>query len=624
MSLTQALATAVSGLRANQAGLSIVAANVANAETPGYARKTPRQITTAAGDLGVGVRVAAINRELDQYVQRQLRVEISGAAYASQRAGFYQRLQAIHGEPGSGNALETLYNHFTASLQALATSPDAASARLAVLGTAGVLTQQLNSMTADIQGLRGDAELGLADSIARANEALQRIAEINQQLGASSARGDSTTALLLDQRDLYIDQLTELMDVRLIPTDHGQINVFTNSGVQLVGTQAAKLEFDAVGTMTPAATWSDDPALRTVGTIKLKSINGGDVDLIAGHAIRSGKIASYLEMRDDILVEAQRQLDEIAAVMASALSDRTVAGSAATSGAQEGFDIDIGNLLPGNRISLTYTDLTTNTQRRLTFVRVDDPSLLPLADGATAEAGDKVIGINFSGGMASVLSQLNAALGASGVQFSNPSGSVLRVLDDGASNRADIDALSTTFTVTTLTDGGSELPFFLDAGVPYTGAFTGLGRQSLGLAGRIVVNEALIGDPSRLVVYSLSPPTAAGDAQRPTFMFDRLVNAIRTFSPETGIGTAAGPFSGSLPAFLRQVLSDQGQAADSAQSLKAGQDVVLNSLQKRFSETSGVNIDEEMANLLMLQNAYAANARVLSTVKEMIDMLMKL
>ena len=70
MSLTQALATAVSGLRATQVGLAIVAANVSNAETPGYVRKTPAQITAAAGELGVSVRVAAINRELDQYVQR--------------------------------------------------------------------------------------------------------------------------------------------------------------------------------------------------------------------------------------------------------------------------------------------------------------------------------------------------------------------------------------------------------------------------------------------------------------------------------------------------------------------------------------------------------------------------
>src|SRR5262245_61522440 len=138
MSLSQALATAVSGLHVSQAGLSIVAANVANAETPGYVRKTPAQITTAAGDLGVGVRVAAINRELDQYIQRQLRVESSGASYADLRASFYDRLQMIYGVPGSDGTLETLFNGFTTAVQALSTSPESAAARSAVLNAAQV------------------------------------------------------------------------------------------------------------------------------------------------------------------------------------------------------------------------------------------------------------------------------------------------------------------------------------------------------------------------------------------------------------------------------------------------------------------------------------------------------
>ena len=97
MSLTQALATAVTGLRATQTGLSIVAGNVANAETPGYVRKTPGQVSTATGAIGAGVHVAAINRQVDQYIQRQMRVESSGAPYAGLRAEFFDRLQSIYG-----------------------------------------------------------------------------------------------------------------------------------------------------------------------------------------------------------------------------------------------------------------------------------------------------------------------------------------------------------------------------------------------------------------------------------------------------------------------------------------------------------------------------------------------
>ena len=102
------------------------------------------------------------------------------------------------------------------------------------------------------------------------------------------------------------------------------------------------------------------------------------------------------------------------------------------------------------------------------------------------------------------------------------------------------------------------------------------------------------------------------------------MDSARLFSPDTGIGTASAPFSGTLTTYLRQVISQQGEAAAAAANLKQGQDVVLNSLQQRFNDSSSVNVDQEMANLLTLQNSYAANARVLSTVKDMFDILLRM
>src|SRR5262249_24236072 len=289
MSLSQALATAVAGLRVSQAGLSLVAANVANAETPGYVRKTAAQVETAAGDLGISVRIDSVNRVLDQYVQRQLRVETSGASYADLRAQFYDQLQTVYGTPGSASSLESVFNNFSTALQALQTSPDDTSARSTVLSAAQVLAQQLNGMTSDVQGLRSNAELGLADSVAKANDAMQRIADINRQLGTANAN-DATTANLLDQRDQYVDQLAQLMDIKVVDNDHNQVTIFTGSGIQLVGVQASHLNFDAQGSMTATATWDADPAKRNVGTITLTGTTGGTFDLIANNSIRSGQI----------------------------------------------------------------------------------------------------------------------------------------------------------------------------------------------------------------------------------------------------------------------------------------------------------------------------------------------
>ena len=133
MGLTQALATALSGLHATQTGLSIVAGNVANAETPGYVRKTARPgRDSPAATPASACASARSSAQLDQYVQHQLRVENSGGAYADLRAQFYSRLQTSTAQPGSDSALETVYNNFTDALQALSTSPDDTAARSAV------------------------------------------------------------------------------------------------------------------------------------------------------------------------------------------------------------------------------------------------------------------------------------------------------------------------------------------------------------------------------------------------------------------------------------------------------------------------------------------------------------
>ena len=620
MSLTQALTSALSGLQVNQASISMVAANVANADTPGYTRKVVNQVPTG-GSSSIGVRVSDIQRQIDLYIQRQLRVENAGASYADTRARMYSQLQEIYGQPGSDTALESVYNSFTSALQVLSTSPDDPGARTAVVNSAQLLTQQLNQLSASIQGQRANAELAISDAVNSANEAMTQIASLNQQI-AGSTPGDSATAALQDQRDSYIDQLSQLMDINVMAGDRGQVSIFTSSGTQLVGAQAAQLRFDAVGTMTPASQWSADPSQRGVGTIMLIPPSGAPVDLIQNRSIRSGTIAAYLQMRDQDLVQAQNQLDALAAGMAQALSDKTTAGTAVSPLPQNGFDIDVGGLSQGNSVTINYTDTTTNTPHTITLVRVDDPAALPLSNTATATANDTVFGINFSGGMASVITQINAALTGTGMVASNPSGTTLEILDDGAANTVDVNSVSAAKTMTGLMGGSAELPLFTDGSNPYTGAITSRGSQVTGLAARLTVNPSVVADPSSLVVYQAGTP--AGDSTRPDFILQQLTGASLTFSPNTGIGTTSAPFIGSLTTYLRQVVSQQGEAASSADNLKQGQDVVLNALQQRFNDASGVNVDQEMANLLTLQNSYAANARVMSAVKEMLDALINM
>ena len=103
-----------------------------------------------------------------------------------------------------------------------------------------------------------------------------------------------------------------------------------------------------------------------------------------------------------------------------------------------------------------------------------------------------------------------------------------------------------------------------------------------------------------------------------------MTQASLTFPPTTGLGSAGSPYSGTLTQYMSQVVTQQSQAATAATNLQQGQDTVVSALQQRFNDQSGVNIDTEMSNLIALQNAYGANARVMSTIEQMMQTLLQI
>jgi flagellar hook-associated protein 1 FlgK len=622
MSLSSALATAIAGLHTNQAALSIVSSNIANAQTPGYVSRTLNQIEVAgsSADAGASVRTMGVNRQLDLYLQTQLRTETSAGAYADQMSNVLAQLQSVYGNPGGAGTLETAFSNFTSALQALSANSGAQSARSLALSTAQSLALQLNTATQGVQALRSNAEQDIAVSVARANNAMTQIAKLNSQL-QSLQPGDNTGATLEDQRDSAIKDLSELIDIRVVKDNANVATIYTTSGLQLVGIQASQMSFNSQGTLNASSLWNSNPALSTAGSLSLTLGNGSSVDLIATNSVGSGRLGADPKLRDNVLVQAQTQLDQLAATLASSLSDQTTSGTAVTSGSQAGFDLDLSNVLPGNTINLTYTDTATNTPHQITIVRVDDPTALPLPNTA-ASANDKVIGVNFTGGMASIVAQITAAVGNTNLQFSNPAGTTLRVLDNGSA-AVSVNAASTTTTVSGLTSGNPQLPVFTDGSTLYTGVITGRGTQLTGFAGRISVNSALASDPSRFVIYNTSPLTTAGDTTRSDYLYTQLTAGMFTYSPQTGLGSRTSPLKGTLPNYLQQFLNLQANAADSAQQVAQGQDVVVNTLQQKFNATSGVNIDAEMANLIALQNIYGANAHVMAVAQTMMETLMQ-
>lgn len=614
MGVGAVLNTAVSGLRITQASIEVVSQNIANADTIGYTRRQLVQSEQNLGDRAGGVISTGVQRLLDVLAQRQLRTEASGAGYTGVAGSYQTALDQLYGSPGGATALDTLFNKFTQSLQTLAGDPSSYTARTQTLDAASTLASTMNDLSGQVQNLRARAEQAIGTAVKRANALLGRIGELNTRIVSS---GDAAAPALLDERDKAIDELSTYLDLRVSESATRGVVIATTGGMTLLdGSRPRLLSFDERGSIGANALYSTDPAARGVGAISLQDGSAVAIDLIANGAIRSGQLAGLVEMRDKVLVEAQDQLDALAAQMSRALSDRALPASAVTAGASSGFDLDLSTLpASGDALSFAYKDASGLT-RTAKIIRVEDASQLPLPNDGSA---DRIIGLSFAGAPASLVAPLNAALGPA-LSFSS-SGSTLRVLDDGATTKMlTAEARATNMA---LTGSGVELPLFYDKArnAVFTGSFDG-GSSTRGFAQRIAVNPAVLADRSKLVVYDASTPQ--GDATRPQFMLDALTVATQTFATTTGLGGRGAPFTGSLADFTQRLIERRGAAAEQAKQLDAGQNVALSAAQSRFEADAKVNIDSEMAQLTQLQNAYAANARVFTAAKEMLDMLFRI
>ncbi len=127
--------------------------------------------------------------------------------------------------------------------------------------------------------------------------------------------------------------------------------------------------------------------------------------MIAGGIFRSGEIAALVELRDRILVEAQDQIDDLSAGMAETTSNRQVNGVAIGIAPTNGFSVDTTGIQPGNQLTLDFTLLPGTTQTRVQIVRVDNAAAQTVAE-ATSNAAQRVIAVDFSGGMAAAVAQL--------------------------------------------------------------------------------------------------------------------------------------------------------------------------------------------------------------------------
>lgn len=626
MGLLSALSNAVSGLSVNQSQMDIVSRNVANKNTIGYTRRVLRtQETSATGITAGAVREIGVDRMLDTLIQKQLRTEASGGGYSSTRADYLSRIDSMFGQPGSSIGINKTFADFSTAMQQLAADPASPTTRQEVLAKAQSLASGISSLSASVQAMRAEIEARIANDAQKVNGLLDGIEKATKRL--NEVFDDSTRQGLLDERDRYIDDLSNYFDLQTFDNGTGNFNIYTTSGGPLfIEGRSLRVKFDGRFAVNANSIYDPDPAVSTLGRLVMSDPIGSQIDLTRNGLVRSGSMAALFDLRDRILVETQAHLDEFAAAVTTSLGDRTVAGTAATVGLQQGFNLDLNALQSGNVVTLEYTIQPAGTRQKVSFIAVNNPAALPLPAGATADPNDIEYGIDFSGGMPAAITAIGTALGAP-FTVNNLGAGVVQILDDGAGNTRDINALSARATVTALTGQGLALPLFVDGNAGsqlYTGSFDS-GSQKRGFSTGIRVNPALLADPSRLVVFQTIPTTTpGGDPARPSFLRDQLQSWETDFTPAIALTGSTAIYRGTSSQFLDRVIAAQTQASSNATALAEGQEVVLSTLRERASAVSGVNTDQELADLVEIQNIYAANARIISSVRDMFDALLRI
>ena len=317
MSLTQALSNAYSGLASSGLRADIAANNVANASTLGYVRRDVITSESIVGNIGNGVTVTGINRNQDIELSRLRRDSDAAFGRANILSETYNQLNRELGEPGDEFGLFASYESLESDLRDLATTPESSALQNAVLGSTTELVDQFKSLSGTVDTLRITADANISRSVEIVNTALNRLQALNRDISAINQQSGDTSALE-DERQRLIDSVAEIIPIRDVPRENGQVDIITDGGIFLLAGKVNELYFQPAGAIPPGASYAD-------GTGGLSGLFVGTQDLTPGtggnFSLSSGTLAGHFAVRDSIAPNFSAQLDSLAADSVTRFSD---------------------------------------------------------------------------------------------------------------------------------------------------------------------------------------------------------------------------------------------------------------------------------------------------------------
>lgn len=320
MSITASLSSALSGLHAASRKAEAVSSNIANAMTEGYARRGVEVAARTVGSSGQGVQVVALTRATDPVLTADRR--IAGAAAEGRRveAGALARIEAATGTPGEPGALTTRLSDLEAAIVTAAGNPASESGLQAVADAANALAGGLSGMSDAIQAERQAADARIAGDVATLNAGLARVAELNTLIRTATSTGRDASALM-DQRAQAVDGISSLLPMRESDRSHGQIALYTVSGLALLdGPTPASFGF----TPTPHIV----PEMTNATALSGLTVNGRAISTGTDGPLGSGALAANFAVRDRIAPEAQARLDVLALDLSERLRDPSTSSTA--------------------------------------------------------------------------------------------------------------------------------------------------------------------------------------------------------------------------------------------------------------------------------------------------------
>lgn len=670
---TGILSIGVSGIAAAQLGLLATEHNVTNANTPGYTRQRTMQATnipvnTGSGTIGQGVRVQTIERMYDKYLSAQVNNAQTQVSQLDAYSSEINQIDSMLADPNAG--LSPALQDFFSGVQQVASNASSLSARQSMISSAQTLTQRFHDLDTRLAQLGDEVNGRIVDAVSSVNMYASQIADINQRIIVSEAGFGQPANDLLDQRDQMINELNKLVKVTTGTNADGSFNVFIGNGQQLVvGTQ--------VQTMT-ATTSSADPTKIAVGL----QTAGGALEL-PDSLITGGQLGGLLSFRSGALGDATNELGRVASSLALTFNAQyglgqdllgRIAGDAGFVG--QFFTLSAPNVVPNasnlgaGSLSATFaaptapgapnfsgnfsTNLTTSDYQ-VAFGAAGAYSVTRLSDNQTVASGvgPFPISTNFDG-----ISLNIATSGASGDKFIiQPFTGAARNIGVDSNVIADPRLINAAAPVKvtqgiantgamTISQGivgnGYAVPtppvtltttatFLQNVPAGWTATYSDGTTQSL--AGSNVpltnVTGAVTATLAKLsfsgMSFDINGTPAAGDSfvvGRNTAGVQDGRNAILFANLQTQ-NTVAGGTATFQSAYARMV-ADNGIRARDAKVQGDAQTAVLNSAQATRDALSGVNLDEEAANMLKFQQAYQASSKILEIGNKLFDTILSL